>query len=241
MNRSRRRTYGQHMLKEPLIVENIINSACLDGSESICEIGTGTGILTRELCKKARSVTSFEIDNYLFEKAKKCLSHFSNLTLVNGDPLRLLKLDFDVFVSNIPYSRSKVVIEWLSLQEFDHAIIMLQREFADKLQSQVGERRYRAITVICKYSFHIRKLFAVSKKAFCPVPLVESVVLQLVPKNTPRLTVPIIKNLNTIFSQRRRKASVLNKKFHINPPSPNVRIDHLDIDQLINIAKSARQ
>lgn len=126
------------------------------------------------------------------------------------------------------------------MQKMDQAIIMLQAEFAEKLQSRVGEKNYRAITVICKYSFHVRKLFEVSKKAFYPMPNVESVVLQLIPKNTPRLTLAIIKNLEIIFSQRSRKASVLSNKFRINPRVLNFRIDHLDFDQMVDIAKSAK-
>jgi hypothetical protein len=64
-------------------------------------------------------------------------------------------------------------------------------------------------------------------------------VLQLVPKNTPKLTEPIIKNLNMIFSQRNRKVSVLNKKFRLNQIPLDTKIDHLDSDQLVNIAKSS--
>lgn len=239
MTVSRRKRYGQHILREASVIERIVDSARLFGIESVCEIGTGTGMLTRELCKRAKWVTSFEVDKKFFENAKKYLSDFSNLILVNVDPLKSPRLDFEVFVSNIPYSRSKAIMEWLSMQYFDHAIIMLQKEFADKIQSRIGEKSYRAISVVCQYSFQLRNLFAVSKRAFYPVPLVESSVLQLVPKNTPRLSVPIIRNLNVIFSQRHRKASVLKKKFLVNQNVQSVRIDHLDFNQLVYIAQSA--
>jgi len=235
----KRKRYGQHMLIENSVVEHIIDSACLVGTESVCELGTGTGMLTRELCKRAGSVTSFEVDKKLFEESKKCLGHFSNLALVNADLLKTPRLDFEVFVSNIPYSKSKAIMEWLSLQQFNHAIVMVQKEFSEKIQSQIGTKSYRAITVVCQYSFHFRNLFAVSRKAFYPIPLVESQVLKLVPKDTPRLTVPIIRNLNTIFSQRRRKASVLKKKFVVSHHVRDIRIDRLDSNQLINIANSA--
>jgi 16S rRNA (adenine1518-N6/adenine1519-N6)-dimethyltransferase len=239
MTTSRRKRYGQHLLKEDSIIKRIIDSAKLIGIESVCEIGTGTGILTSEICKRAKLVTSFEIDKKFFDKAKKYLGHLSNLALVNADPLKSPRMDFDVFVSNIPYSRSKTIMEWLAMQYFDRAIIMLQKEFADKIQSQIGERGYRAISVVCQYSFQIRNLFAVSKKAFYPAPLVESSVLQLVPKYTPRLTAPIIRNLNLIFSQKHRKASVLREKFQVNKDVRSIRIDHLDFNQLVQIAQSA--
>lgn len=239
MTTSRRKRYGQHLLKEDSIIKRIIDSAKLIGIESVCEIGTGTGILTSEICKRAKLVTSFEIDKKFFDKAKKYLGHLSNLALVNADPLKSPRMDFDVFVSNIPYSRSKTIMEWLAMQYFDRAIVMLQKEFADKIQSQIGERGYRAISVVCQYSFQIRNLFAVSKKAFYPTPLVESSVLQLVPKYTPRLTAPIIRNLNLIFSQKHRKASVLREKFQVNKDVRSIRIDHLDFNQLVQIAQSA--
>ena len=44
-----------------------------------------------------------------------------------------------------------MIVEWLSLQQFDQAILMLQKEFAEKIQSNVGDKSYRAITVVCRY------------------------------------------------------------------------------------------
>ena len=72
------------MLIEFPAIEHIKNSVDFVGTESVCELGTGSGMLTKELCKRAKYVTSFEIDKVIFEKAKVCLSPFFNLALVNA-------------------------------------------------------------------------------------------------------------------------------------------------------------
>ena len=123
-------------------------------------------------------------------------------------------------------------MEWLSLQQFGLGYCYASKGVCRYIKnSKGGEKSYRAISVVCQYSFHLRSLFAVSKKSFYPMPLVESVVLVVVLRNnTPRLTEPIIKNVNMIFSQRNRKVWVLNKKFRLNRIPLDIKIDHLDFD-----------
>ena len=60
---------------------------------------------------------------------------------------------------------------------------MTQREFADKLQANPGEKNYRAITVLSQYCFSIERLFNVSKEAFYPKPSIESTLIRLVPRS----------------------------------------------------------
>ena len=156
---------------------------------------------------------------------------------MNLDLFKLYSLPFDVFVSNLPYSRSKEAFQWLSLQKFNRAIIMIQKEFADKLQSSPGQENYRAITAIIQYCFTIKSLFTVHKKSFDPEPVVTSTVIQLIPKHT-RITYNTIRNLNIIFSQRNKKASAVAKKFGITLHSYNMRIDELKVEELIKLASS---
>jgi 16S rRNA A1518/A1519 N6-dimethyltransferase RsmA/KsgA/DIM1 with predicted DNA glycosylase/AP lyase activity len=237
MKWSKRRSFGQHILKDPKILAKIIEAAQIKKTEIVCEAGTGTGVLTNELCKYARTVISFEVDDILFEKTKKLLSSFSNLKLMNLDLFKLYSIPFDVFVSNLPYSRSKEAFQWLSLQKFNRAIIMIQKEFADKLQSSPGQENYRAITVIIQHCFTIKSLFTVHNKSFDPEPVVTSTVIQLIPKHTT-ITYNTIRNLNIIFSQRNKKASVVAKKFGITLPSCNMRIDELKVEELIKLSSS---
>jgi len=236
----KRVSFGQHRLIDLNILAKLIEASQISNDEIVCEAGTGNGILTSELCKQAKYVISFEIDKILFSHAKKSLFYFSNLSLVNEDLFIRNNLDFNVFISNLPYSKSKEAFTWLPFQKFDRAIIMVQKEFANKLQASPGQENYRAISVITQYCYNIQRLFNVNRKSFYPEPTVESVVIRLVPKYS-RITPQTIKNVNFIFSQRNKKASSLTKKFRNTRIDRfefrDTRIDEINIDEIIKLAE----
>ena len=119
MKWSKRRSLGQHMLIDIKILAKVIEASQISENEIVCEGGTGNGILTYELCKYAKSVISFEIDKVLFARARKQVFTLSNLQLLNVDLFKTLDLKFDVFISNLPYSKSKDAFHWLTSQKFD--------------------------------------------------------------------------------------------------------------------------
>ena len=162
----RRRLLGQHMLKDGRILEKLIEVAGISQNETVYEAGTGDGTLTNELCKRAKSVVSFEIDHDLFNKSSRFISAFPNLKLINADLFKFPYFVFDVFISNLPYSRSRDALQWLPLQKFTRAILTVQKEFADKLQARPGDENYRSITVITQHCFTIEQLFHVPKGSF---------------------------------------------------------------------------
>ncbi|MGA8084470.1 MAG: rRNA adenine N-6-methyltransferase family protein, partial [Candidatus Nitrosopolaris sp.] len=207
MKLSKRRLLGQHMLKDGRIIEKLIEAAEITENETVYEAGTGEGTLTKELCKRAKSVVSFEIDHGLFKKSySKLMPAFPNLELINGDLFEFPYFVFDVFISNLPYSRSRDALQWLALQKFTRAILTVQKEFADKLQARPGDENYRSITVITQHCFTMKELFHVSKGSFDPQPGVESTVMKLVPrKSAIPITRATIKNMNLLFSCRKKK------------------------------------
>lgn len=236
----KRRLLGQHMLRDGRILEKLIEVAGISQNETVYEAGTGDGTLTYELCKRAKSVVSFEIDHELYKKSSKLLPAFPNLKLINADLFRFPYFMFDVFISNLPYSRSRDALQWLALQKFTRAILTVQREFADKLQASPGDENYRAVTVITQYCFSIKHLFHVPKGSFAPHPNVESTVIRLVPK-TPRIAITraTIKNVNLLFSSRNRTLpSVLKKHDCKIDFDSKERIGELLPTRLITLAES---
>src|ERR687895_91199 len=188
MRWSKTRSLGQHHLIDKRVLKEVIRSSQISREEVVCEAGTGEGILTRELCKYAKRVISFEIDRILYLRARNYLSDFSNLLLIHEDIFKNSDIEFDLFVSNLPYSRSKRAIEWLALKKFNRAIVMLQKEFVDKLQAKSGQSNYRSISVIGQYCFKIENLFEVSKSSFTPQPKIGSEVIKLTPKRNDQMT-----------------------------------------------------
>ena len=235
----KRRALGQHTIIDSKILAKIIQVSQINKNEIVYEAGTGHGTITKELCKYAKSVISFEIDNELLEKANSLSHRFSNLKLVNADIFRIYNLHFDVFISNLPYSRSKQAFQWLAFQKFNRAIVTVQKEFADKLGSNPGEENFRAITVITQHCFIIEELFQIGRQSFFPEPLVESKVIKLIPKNVI-VSQRLIRNLDLLFSQRNRRASAVLRKYGIEFEFDNMRIDELSVADLIRLADTIK-
>lgn len=223
------------MLKDNRILARIIEASQINEEEIVYEAGTGNGVLTEELCKKANLVKSFEVDRQIFRKVRNISTRYPNLELINGDIFNIYHLEFDVFISNLPYSRSKDALQWLPFQKFKRAIIMTQREFADKLQANPGEKNYRAITVLSQYCFSIERLFNVSKEAFYPKPSIESTLIRLVPRSAI-MNKSIITKLNFLFSQRNKNASTLLKRCGTKMRHDVKKIDQLTVKELMEIA-----
>lgn len=223
------------MLVDRRVLARIVGAAKIGKNETVCEAGTGQGILTAELCKRAYRVISFEVDKVLFRQAQEQLE-FENLELVNADLFKAANLHFDAFVSNLPYSRSRDAFEWLATQRFDRAVVMVQEEFTDKLAAAPGDKNYRAISALSSYCFKIEKLFKVGRQSFEPQPLVESAVLRIMPINT--VTKETVKTLNLLFSKRNKKASTVATKAGVKADFGSKRIDQLGADDLVKIAEA---
>ena len=223
------------MLADRRVLGRILDAAGIGKGETVLEAGTGHGILTAELCRVAKSVVSYEVDKNLNQRARAQLQ-FQNLELVNADLFRTKNLHFDVFASNLPYSRSRDAIEWLAVQKFSRAIVMVQEEFADKLVAKPGDKNYRAISALATHCFAIEKLFSVRRESFEPQPKVESAVIRIIPVYTvPKQTVT---SLNLLFSKRNKKATTVAAKAGIKTDFGSKRIGQLIPSDLVKIAES---
>ena len=226
------------MLVDRRILAKITSAAYIGKDEIVLEAGTGQGILTAELCKYAKQVISYEIDIKLYRKVQEqLLSQFKNLELVNADLFKTKDPHFfDVFISNLPYSRSRDAIEWLSTQEFDRAILMVQEEFADKLTARPGNKNYRAISALAAHCFTCEKLFKVRRESFEPQPKVQSSIIRIIPINT--VTREMVRNINLLFSRRNKNASsVAAEAGIINAIYESKKIDELEPKDLVHMAE----
>jgi 16S rRNA (adenine1518-N6/adenine1519-N6)-dimethyltransferase len=208
-----------------------VESAKITKNDTVLEIGTGRGILIPFLCDKAKSVISIESDGELYSKAQEQFS-FSNLELLHGDGFKA-DVEFTIFVSNLPYSQSRKAIEWLAQKKFTNAVVMVQKEFSDKLFSE-SSHEMRAVSVIANHAFDMESILDVGKANFSPPPKVDSVVLYMKHKNV--LSKELIKTVNNLFSYRRKTLGNILKKFGQTIQSTK-RLEELSGDEIIKIAK----
>lgn len=174
----RRKRLGQHFLTSRHVAEEIVTAADICNTDVVFELGTGHGVLTGLLCQKALRVVSVEIDEHLAADARMRLSGIQNLCMECGDGIAggrtgqttslqdagegqnvttVASRGLDIFVSNIPYSESRRVLEALACSAIPRCVVMVQREFADKLTAAgdaAADRR--AVSIIAQYCFEIR-------------------------------------------------------------------------------------
>jgi len=233
---NKRRSLGQHFLVSNSIARSIVDFASLTKKDIVLEVGTGKGILIPYLCEKAKKVISDEKDPSLYLEAKEKFSNISNLVLERGDAFKM-DFDFTVFVSNLPYSESRNAVEWLVQRKFSHAIIMVQKEFVQKLLVKEGSAR-RAIGVLANYCMKIDELLDVNKTNFRPAPKVDSIVIRMDQKH--KVTKEMVKTVNTLFSFKRKTIRHIGRQFGITIDSDN-RLEDLKDGEIIEIAKKIIQ
>ena len=227
----KRKRLGQHFLISQTVAKKIVEAARITKKDVVLEIGTGRGILVPLLCEKAKQVISIEADYTLYKNAKKSFSDIDNLELVHGDGFKTDE-KFSIFVSNLPYSKSRDAIEWLIQKKFSRAIVMVQKEFYEKLVAK-GKNR-KAISILVNHSAYIEKIINVNKTNFTPPPKVDSVVLKLTRKKT--LSKELIKTVNKLFSYKRKNLQNILKQFGKKIESDK-RLEDLTSEEIINIAK----
>ncbi len=227
----KRKLLGQHFLNSQTIAKSIISEAKITKKDIVFELGTGLGILTPLLCEKAHKVISVDADEKLIRSAKSKFSDIDNLVLKSGDGFKEQDT-FSIFVSNLPYSRSRDAIEWLAQSSFSHGVIMVQKEFAEKLLVKSSKKR-KAITITANYAFEISTVLKVGKNNFSPPPEIDSVILKIIKKNT--MSKELVQTINKIFSYRRKTVKNILKQFH-KETLMDKRVDDLSGDEIINLA-----
>lgn len=213
---------GQNFLINPEVCPEMARQAVTGENDGVIEIGAGVGVLTAELCKRAKKVVSIELDKRLLPVLDETLGEFDNFEVVNED---ILKVDLHKLIrekfsdcenvsvcANLPYYITSPVIMKLLEDKLPvkQIIVMVQREAADRLTAPVGSRESGAITVAVNYYAEAEKLFNVSKGSFVPSPKVDSAVIRLTVYEKPPIETKdeelFFKTVKAMFMQRRKTA-----------------------------------
>lgn len=251
---------GQNFIINPDICPKIAENGNAQEGYGIIEIGTGIGVLTAELAKRADKVCAVEIDSRLLPILDETLAEYDNIKIFNEDVMKcdlhkLIREEFQglraAVCANLPYYITSPVIMLLleSRLPVDSITVMVQKEAAQRLCAKVGSRESGAITVAVNYYGTVRQVFGVSRGSFIPSPNVDSAVIRIDPNPEPRLDEESEKFFFRIvksgFSQRRKTAAnALSSLAGI--PKENVytaleelglpqsaRLEQLDLEQLI--------
>jgi 16S rRNA (adenine1518-N6/adenine1519-N6)-dimethyltransferase len=181
-----KKSLGQHFLRDPLVIEKILEEAGHDRGATVLEIGSGLGALTFPLASRVQHVIAVEKDGALADKLRAGLARegIGNVTLIHEDILkvdmaRLSEEKLEV-IGNIPYNISSPLIEKLirNRARISRAILTLQHELAARLTASPGNKQYGGLTVLIQYHARLSSLLQVPRQAFYPMPKVSSTVVQ---------------------------------------------------------------
>ncbi|KUK15903.1 MAG: Ribosomal RNA small subunit methyltransferase A [Petrotoga mobilis] len=134
---------GQNFLSNSNVAHEIVRKSEIDENDVIIEIGTGNGILTEEISKKAKKVITFEIDERFkplleerFEGSKNVEIHFEDF--LNTDLSKFKGISKLKYIANIPYYISSKILEKIFIEspKFEYAIFMFQKEFGQRLMAK---------------------------------------------------------------------------------------------------------
>lgn len=175
---------GQNYLIDKNKRDKIIDYGNVTERDVVLEIGSGIGTLTIELAKKAEKVISIEQDPTIYEILKNRLERegIENVQLINEDALAVDFPEFNKIVSNLPYQISSPITFKFLNYDFDSAILMYQKEFANRMNGKVGTKDYSRLSAMLYFKCDVEKLTSVSAESFIPKPKVDSTVIRLTPK-----------------------------------------------------------
>ncbi len=232
---------GQHFLINGFVADREINIANISKNDTVLEIGPGKGILTTRLAEKAKKVIAIEIDKYLVNLLAKKVPE--NVEIILGDAL---KIDFhelpkvDKIVSNIPYQISSPLTFKLLNYNFKLAVLMYQKEFAERMVAIPKTKSYSRISVMLYYHVNCELIENVPKTCFFPQPKVDSSIIRLIPRKNPPFNVIdesfFFSLTKVLFSHRRKKIKTnLNNFYGLKDdslPYLENRIDELSPEKI---------
>lgn len=237
-----KKSKGQNFLIDDRVADRHIGYSDIKSSDRVLEVGPGLGILTRRLIEKSDNVTCIELDDILAEYISKEFG--DSLELIHGDAVKVPFPEFDVFVSNLPYSVSTPIIFKLLNHDFRTAVVMVQKEFADRMVADVGSPDYSRLTVNLFYRADCEIMETVPASRFNPRPKVDSALVRITPRKAPFDVLDentFFKVTEVAFNHRRKKIGTSLKSAHMVEPGDDVpfldeRIEHLRPSEIAEIA-----
>ncbi|EAN31827.1 ribosomal RNA small subunit methyltransferase A [Theileria parva strain Muguga] len=221
--------YGQHMLKNPGVLDKIIKAAEIRPTDTVLEIGPGTGNWTVRLVTLAKKVVAIDVDARMISEVKnRCFQlGYTNLEVIEADALRTTFPKFDICMANLPFQiSSPFIFKLLSHRPLfrylfhyyyfalESAILVFQKEFAERLLASTNDDKYGRLAINTRLFCTVTRICKVSAGSFNPPPKVESMVVKIVPREQP-LVVDFGEwdgMIRICFSRKRRTLRSLFKK-----------------------------
>lgn len=242
-----KKQYGQNFLVDPSTARMIVDRTHLSPDDMVLEIGAGLGALTVPAAAQAAQVVAVEKDPEMIAvlKSELAAQGIGNVVLLNQD---ILMVDIAgmglqagrkfIVIGNLPYNISSQIIIALirDRRAVDRAVLMFQKEVAQRLAEGPGSKDYGRLSVMLQYCAEVKKVATVGPHLFLPRPKVASEVIEIRFKDTIEYPAADEKLLSAVvkaaFSTRRKtlKNALMNMTANIDGDTVNHVLEKSGID-----------
>jgi 16S rRNA (adenine1518-N6/adenine1519-N6)-dimethyltransferase len=252
---------GQNFLNDAQAIERIVAALGDCSRNTVVEIGPGRGAVTRVLATRAGHVIAVELDKELARELRAALPT-ERVTILSQD---VLTFDFVAaaeksgqrlqVIGNLPYYITSPILLKLAASNaaLDRAVLMMQREVADRVAAEPGSRDYGLLSVTVQLYGRVEKLFTLPPGAFSPPPKVHSAVIRwhLAPRFTQLQLdeAGFLQFLRRAFAQKRKTLANNLRAAGIAPAAiapafqrasidPQARAESLPVETLATLWRS---
>lgn len=253
MQHRARKRFGQNFLRDPLVIQRILDTVNPQPGQLILEVGPGLGALTGPLAGSGAELHLLEIDRDLAAELELRYRDRPDVRIHIGDVLKTDLAEVSAgrpfrLLGNLPYNISTPlifhVLNWSTLVQDMH--FMLQQEVVGRLAAGPGDKARGKLSVMCQYRCEVQALFTVPPEAFRPVPKVHSAIVRLRPHRRPPVQVDNQAVFESVVSQAfamRRKTLRNSLRGLLDATAieragvdPGARAETLDLEQFAALA-----
>lgn len=205
--RGPRRSYGQHFLTDPAVLQRIVDAAAVAPGEVVLEVGPGPGVLTATLINRGARVVAVEADAGMVALLRTLLGDPHQVEIIDEDvlietpaPSRRVRERLAAalgagersiarcyaLVANLPYQiATPLLLDVFASAPPRCAVVMIQREVADRLRARPGDAAYGLASVLLSLDATVEEVFRLRPGAFWPPPKVDSSCVKVTPRDVP--------------------------------------------------------
>ncbi|MBI2871518.1 MAG: ribosomal RNA small subunit methyltransferase A [Candidatus Omnitrophica bacterium] len=210
-----KKRWSQSFLIDSAIRERLVDATGVRAGDSVLEIGAGTGILTERLAERGATVVAIEKDRAFARHLEERFAGNMRVRVVQADfldcDLAELVSPAALAIGNLPYHiTTPILFQLLKFRAlFKSVWLTMQREVAERIAAQPGNKDYGVLTLSLGVWFEARTLFTIPARAFYPAPQVESAFVKLAPLPEPRVSQQDLDSfrlvVRTAFQHRRKR------------------------------------
>lgn len=255
--------FGQNFVIDPGTVKKIVAASKINSNDFVMEVGPGLGSLTLAILQAGANLTAVEIDPPLAKRLPRTVKEFmpnalERFNVILKDALEvnaqdvpdLAKAAHFTLVANLPYNVATPIILTL-LEKFDNLtsfLVMVQKEVADRLCAQPGNKTYGTPSVKLAWYGTAQKAGLIGRNVFWPAPNVDSALVYFKrndnPKGSEQEKEKVFKIIDAAFQQRRKtlnaalKGIVPKEAYELSKIDSTRRGETLTCDKFLALSKA---